>query len=276
MSWHPKSLTPPTGYHYGPEYRITLPIILRAVVYILIGRPRSLARDASIAIHAAPSPPLIRGLDRVPEGGKLVIIANHYERPGLWMAWPALIVSAAVRQRTGRDVHWIAIQEWESFSLAGIEIPRDWIRRIFERAFATYGILAMAPDDAPAAARAASVRLAATVLRGGGALGLMPEGTVGPTPELLEAREGAGAFLLLLTAGGAQVLPAGIYEEEERLVIQFGEPLDLALPTGIAREDRDRWARDRVMTAIRDLLPRSLWGVYAAPGGDAGSERQRG
>jgi 1-acyl-sn-glycerol-3-phosphate acyltransferase len=263
MSWHPKSRTPPSGYDYGPDYRITLPVILRAVVYILVARPRSLGRDAGLAVHTAPSPPLIRGLDLVPEEGKLVIAANHYERPGLWMAWPALIVSGAIRQRTGRAVHWIAIQEWESFSLAGFEIPRDWIRRAFERAFATYGILAMAPEDASAAARATSMRAAVHELRAGHALGLMPEGTVGPTPELLPAREGAGAFMLLLGSSGARILPAGIYEQAGRLVVQFGEPFELKPPRDIAREARDRWASDRVMGAIRDLLPQALWGAYA-------------
>jgi hypothetical protein len=106
------------------------------------------------------------------------------------------------------------------------------------------------------------MRAAAREVREGRILGIMPEGTVGATPELLPAREGVGTFLLLLAAAGARMLPVGIYEEGERLVTRFGAPLGLDLPSGLPKEERDRWARDRVMLAIRDLLPEPLWGAY--------------
>jgi 1-acyl-sn-glycerol-3-phosphate acyltransferase len=237
-------------------------MILRGALYIALGRPRSLARDALVALGGMPAPPLVRGGDLVPEGGHVVVVANHYERPGLWMAWPGLYIAHLIRERTGRDTHWIAIQEWESFSLWGIPIPRQVIRAVFERAFGVYGIVAMPPESASASDRAAALRAAATRVRHREILGLMPEGTVGPTPELLRAREGVGAFLLLLAAAGARILPAGVFEEDGRLVVRFGEPFTPAPPRELPREERDAWVRARVMTAIRDLLPEALWGVW--------------
>lgn len=266
MSWQPKSATPPPGYRYGPRYRIAREHIARALAYILLGRPRSLARDALLAIGVMPAPPLVRGGDNVPESGPFVVLANHYERPGLWMAWPAMYVGHLVRERTGQDTRWIVIEEWESFSLWGIDVPPSVVREVFQRAFRVYGILAMPAPYAPAARRAAAMRHAAGETKAGRILGLMPEGDVGPTPELLEAREGVGSFLLLLAASGARMLPVGLYEEDGRLVAHFGAPFHLDPPPEIAKADRDRWARHRVMLAVRDLLPEPLWGFYKKEG----------
>lgn len=259
MSWQPKSLVPPPGYSYGPRYRPSWFHVLEGAVFILLGRPRSLARDALRAMTDAPLPPLIRGQDRVPETGGFVVAANHYERPGLWMAWPALLVSQLVQARTGGDVHWVVIQEWESLSVMGIPVPRAAVRMTFERAFRVYGLHAMAPPYATASARAASMRAMAEAVRRGQVIGLMPEGDAGPTPELLEPREGVGAFLLLLRA---PIIPVGLYEEGGRLVAEVGAQFELHPPEAIDRADRDRWARDQVMCAIRNLLPQPLWGVY--------------
>lgn len=262
MNWQVKSPTPPPGYRYGPRYRPSWENRLRAIAYILHGTPRSLARDGLLATANMPQAPIVRGTDHIPEQGPFILVANHYERPGLWMAWPALLTGHLVWERTGRDTHWIAIEEWESFSLWGIPIPRSVIREVFHRAFRTYGILAMPPADAPAAARAGAMRAAVQRIKGGAIIGIMPEGDVGPTPELLPAQEGVGSFLLLLANAGARILPVGLYEEDDRLVVHFGHPFDLSLPGDMPKSERDRWIRDRVMRAVRDLLPEPLRGVY--------------
>lgn len=262
IGWQAKSAVPPPGYAYGPSYRPSLLNALRAIAYIVIGRPRSLAHDTSLLMWDLPITPIVRGLDNVPEEGPLVIVANHYERPGLWMAWPAVFVGNCVLSRTGRDTHWIAIEEWESFQIAGMRISRKITRTVFQRAFSTWGMLAMPRPDTSAAARAKSMRAATQEIRAGHIIGLMPEGSVGPTPELLEAREGVGAFLHLMAAAGARILPVGIYEENERMVAHFGEPYTLSVPRNVEKSERDRWVREHVMYSIRDLLPEPLWGHY--------------
>jgi 1-acyl-sn-glycerol-3-phosphate acyltransferase len=259
MSWQQKSPDPPPGYAYGPLYRASLVNKLRAILYIAAGRPRSLARDAFFALREAPVPPVVRGLDSIPTRGPFVVCANHYERPGLWMLWGALAISDLVLVRAGEDTHWIAIEEWESLSVAGIPIPPEATRIVFERTFRTYDLLAMPSPHAPAAPRAAAMRAAAAKIRAGRVIGLMPEGDVGLTPELLPAREGVGAFLLFLHA---PVVPVGLYEEDGRFVIRAGEPVTLTPPGDVRKDERDRWARERVMIAIRDLLPEPLWGAY--------------
>lgn len=253
---------PAPGYGYGPVYRQSRFNVALAFFYIALGRPRSFARDSLLALRQAPIPPLVRGEDRLPETGPFIVVANHYERPGLWMAWAAGAISNLVMLRAGQDLHWIAIQEWEQFSLHGIPIPTAVTRALFERAFRAYGIIAMPPASAPVAGRAAAMRSALRAIKKGELIGLMPEGDVGSTPELLPAREGAGTFLLLLAGAGAPIVPVGLYEEEGRFVTQIGDPFTLSVPADLPAEGRDLWARERVMHAIRDLLPPALWGVY--------------
>jgi 1-acyl-sn-glycerol-3-phosphate acyltransferase len=262
VSWQTKSAAPPPGYRYGPPYRPSWETLVRGIVHIARGRRRSLGRDAAYAVANMPCPPLVRGADLVPEDGRFTIVANHYERPGLWMAWPALALCHVIWERTGKDLHWVAIEEWESFSLFGVPVPSDAIRRVFQRAFNTYGIIAMPPPTAPMAARASAMRVTARQVREGEIVGIMPEGDVGPTPELLPAREGVGAFLHMLELAGGRMLPVGIFEENDRLVLRMGDPYSLDVPRGMPREEADRYVRDRVMTTIRDLLPPPLQGAY--------------
>jgi hypothetical protein len=264
VSWAFKSKVPPAGYTYGPSYRPSVFNFLQAGYFILRGKPRVFASDVAWVLRHAPVPPLIRGADLIPEGGRFVIVANHYERPGLWMAWPAGFIAHVVQQRTGKDAHWIAIGEWQSFTLGPIHIPSSITRTVFERAYGAYGLIAMAPPTAPASARASSIKAAVKAIKEGGIVGLMPEGTVGLTPELLPAREGVGTFLMLLAHAGARILPVGFYEEQERLVAQVGAPFDLEVPSHLPKSDRDRWVSDRIMCSIRTLLPEPLWGAYKA------------
>ena len=115
-----------TGYAYGPPYRITLPLMLRGTCGDRVGSASFAgSRRADSAWHRCLQPPLVRGADRIPEDGRFVVVANHYERPGLWMGWSALLISHVVQTRTSLETHWIAIQEWEAFSFWGIDIPRS-------------------------------------------------------------------------------------------------------------------------------------------------------
>jgi 1-acyl-sn-glycerol-3-phosphate acyltransferase len=263
VSWAPKSDLPPAGYRYGPRFKPSRRNVLRGIAYIIRGGRRSLASDTRYALADVPIPLQVRGDDLLPPSGPFVVVANHYERPGLWMAWSAMFAGYAVLNRTAQEVHWVAIQEWESYRLLGVPVPRRVIRAVFERAFRVYGIIAMAPPDASPSARASSIREVARFVRAGMVVGLMPEGTVGTTPELLPAQEGVGTFLLLLSGTGAPIVPVGLYEDEDGLVVRFGAPFRLEVPGDLPRDRRDDWARGRVMLAIRQLLPAPLWGAFA-------------
>jgi 1-acyl-sn-glycerol-3-phosphate acyltransferase len=209
-----------------------------------------------------PVRPIVRGEERIPLTGPFVVVANHYERDGLWMLWPAMLISHLVQRRANSDTHWVAIEEWESFSIFGIPIPPSATKRVFDRAYTTFGIIAMPAAHAPPARRAKSMRVAVQAVKEGKIIGLMPEGDVGRTPELLPAREGVGTFLLLLAEAGARIVPIGLFEEGGHLVANIGNPFDLRAPADLLREKRQQWASDRAMLAVRDLLPGPLWGAY--------------
>jgi hypothetical protein len=92
---------------------------------------------------------------------------------------------------------------------------------------------------------------------------------VGITPEargsgrLVEPPRGSGLFLLALARRGVPFLPVAVWEEGTTLVFRFGPPFRLSVPEGQSREEADRLARERVMTAIGLLLPPDWWGEYA-------------
>ncbi|UCG88480.1 MAG: hypothetical protein JSW71_08040, partial [Gemmatimonadota bacterium] len=57
-------------------------------------------------------------------------------------------------------------------------------------------------------------------------------------------------------------LPVAVWEENNTLVIRFGEPFRLSLPEELTREERDRQACEQVMVAIGRHLPKEYWGAY--------------
>jgi hypothetical protein len=106
----------------------------------------------------------------------------------------------------------------------------------------------------------AAVRAAAAALRTD-SVGVFPEGYT--SYRLIEARPGSGTLVALLSRGRVPVLPAGVFEEGEQMVVRFGAPF---LPEAGNRENRDAAdaaLRRRMMVAIGALLPEELRGVYA-------------
>jgi 1-acyl-sn-glycerol-3-phosphate acyltransferase len=267
--------SPLPGYKYGPKYRIPLRRLAQTALYMLIGKPRNLGADFAILAPDMPLSPIVKGTEHIPPRGPFVVVGNHYERPQLWMAWSALVTGRAVYERTGHPVHWVAITEWHDYRLYGIPIPPWLTRFVFIRFHRTFGFISMAPETASAEERARGIRQALRIIREGGIIGIFPEGTVGPTPVMLPARAGTGLFLLTLCQGDAPILPVGVFEHEQRLIIHFGEPFHLVADPRLSRDQQDHRARQHVMTAVAALLPPILRGPYNTQAEDQRSQAQQ-
>jgi hypothetical protein len=69
--------------------------------------------------------------------------------------------------------------------------------------------------------------------------------------------------LLMLTRDTIPILPAGIFEEDDRvLAVRFGAPFALCVPRNAPRAERDAQAARQVMVQIGKLLPERMWGAY--------------
>jgi 1-acyl-sn-glycerol-3-phosphate acyltransferase len=244
---------------------------VRALTSFALGRRRDLARDAREVLGRQPVRPRVEGAEHIPADGPFLIVANHYERPGLWVLWGAWLITAAVGQRRPRGPHvrWVHISEWTDYVFYGIRLPSGFTRRYIEAASRTWGILPIPPPGRQSATGArALLRVARAVEGAGEVIGIFPEGE--PSVALRPAVPGSGGLLLLLTANGLPVVPVGLFEPDGILTARFGPPFRLEVPRGGPAEQRDEAARQRVMQAVRDQLPPELWGYYAEPDGRAG------
>lgn len=183
----------------------------------------------------------VRGQENLPVSGPLIVTTNHLsavDLPAAMIAIPYQVTAfAASKHRKG---------------LRGMLLRRFnviWVRR--------------------GTADRRALRQALEVLRGGGVLGLAPEGTRSPTGTLMRGKSGA-SFLALNS--GATILPIGLTGTETvlqewlhlrrpRIRVTIGKPYRLEAP----REGRRdlKALSDRMMLHIAELLPPDYQGEYA-------------
>lgn len=116
-----------------------------------------------------------------------------------------------------------------------------------------------------------AVRQALNHLKGGGLLGIAPEGTRSKSGALIPAKTGVA---YLADRACAPVIPAaitGTYRglwkllrlKRPHIAIQFGEPFTLPPVNRKTREADLQRNTDEIMCRIAVMLPPEYWGVYA-------------
>ncbi len=133
-----------------------------------------------------------RGLEHVPARGPLVVVANH----GGLVPWDALVLLHALRRdHPGRR------------DLRPLLDDRECALPIFGPAAVRLGAVRASPDAAEA------------ILRGGGAIGVFPEGSAGAKKPWRERyrlqRFGRGGFVKIALRTGAAIVPCAIVGSEE-------------------------------------------------------------
>ncbi len=246
------------------------PGLLGELAWAFLGsKPRSLAEDAQRVLDRLYPPPRVEGLHFVPARDPFLLVANHFQSEDLWIGWVAAAITAAiasVRVPYSRNLHWVVLSEWRWLEIGGRWIPNPISSLLFPRAADSWGLISMPSRPSDVGGRAAALRKVLAYLgRGRAAAPLNPE-PVGIFPEgrasaaLEEARPGTGAFLHRVSSLGVALLPVGVHQEGDLMVVRFGEPFGLGEPPP---GELDDWARGQVMSAIGRLLPREMWGAYS-------------
>ena len=241
--------------------------LLRFILFgvdLLLGRRRSFTRDSQLVLDANREyARRIEGLDNVPKEGSFIPVMNHYGRRGLRPYHCAMVVTTAVASvRPGLpEIRWAFTSEYLGRRIGPVPIPLWLIRWTFRRAARVYDFVVIPRREELVMGRAAALRrFARTVAHD--PIGLTPEGLRGTGP-LVEPPPGNGLFLASLSRPGIPLLPVGLWEEDDALVVRFGAPFGLDVPRNLSREEQDRAAREIVMVAIGHELPPPYWGDYS-------------
>ena len=173
----------------------------------LLGRRRSFAGDSRWTLRDVRPRPRAEGEEHIPRQGPFVLVANHYERPGLNTHFGGMHVSQVVARRRPQapQVHWIITSEWFGRRLGILPVPDAFWRWTFRRAARVYDFVVMPRSPERVMARAAAIRRAIAYALGRGGrpgepLGLMPEAL--GKGVLIEAMRGVGLFLKVLSDHG--------------------------------------------------------------------------
>lgn len=188
----------------------------------------------------------VYGLERVPESGPLLIVANH-------LSWyDPLLLGVVLRRRV-----WFftksEIFRWPIIGAASKATGQIPVRRgESDRAALEKGLV---------------------YLKEGKALGIFPEGTVERKTTMIPALTGVG---MLAMRSGAPVLPIAHTGTRKvlrsprwwfpRVTITIGEPYVPVLPTGVPRKVGLQRVTDEMMLRIARMLPPENRGVYADVG----------
>lgn len=258
-------------------YTIPVGFILRISVSLLLGQKRSFRDDAlELTVHFNP-PIQVSGVQNIPTDGKTIITVNHYSRPGLNAWWLAFAISSLVEQ----DIHWLMTAAWMMDDKWYGGVLRSLSHRLFARLAKIYHFTTMPPMPAQprdAAEQAEAVRRILSLAHGIDlpVIGFSPEGRDFTGSRLGWPPYGAGRFVYHINKMGYRILPAGVYEEDGQMRVQFGLPYDLGEPHShaagdvdpvtfrlLTRRQIDLLLTRTVMRHIAILLPERLRGEFA-------------
>ena len=230
-------------------YPIPWDVVFSLSPHIWHGTQMSVDKFTSgIASRIQPQP-LIEGTANLPPNPRFVLVANHYQRRGLWIAHPASIITQAIRSHYGLDdppMRWVVTANWPPLNIGPWRIasPGDWLLPRVAKALSCYPI-AFAGTNPRSTARLLRrlLRDAVTIDR---PIGLFPEGTAGVAGRWSPALPGVGRLLRQLAKLGLPVQPAAI-SEQDRLVIRFAPPI--SAQEILSSSDPAQFALDRVRSA---------------------------
>ena len=190
----------------------------------------------------------VAGLEHIPAAGPFLLVANH-----LHVLDPAIGLLLVPRRTVG-----IAKDKWR-------RPPFGWLLG------AMGDLIYAGPSNRRAVAQAVRV------LRRGGVVAILPEGTRSPTGALVPAHRGVA---LLASRAPAPVVPAAAWGQERagrcwrrlrRVHVRVRIGPQIQLPPGPHDRERLEGYTDEVMRAIAAMLPPEYRGAYAVSrAGDAG------
>jgi len=173
----------------------------------------------------------VQGADNMPNEGPVILVINHLS------IWDPVVAACSVSRR----VSFMAKEELFSIPILG-------------SIFSKLGAFPVKRGHGDMNA----IRQSLAILKGGGVIGLFPEGTRSKTGEI---QKGLPGMVLLMEKSQASVVPVKVSGTWHmftkgwgKITVVVGEPLTaqmLKAPEGV--ENRREWIADRIMQAMAEL-----------------------
>jgi len=207
------------------SYPVPWDLVFGLTDHIRRGTRRDLNDFTARVVARMNPPPVIEGLEHLPDDPRFVLAANHYQRKGLWILHPASVLTQAVVRKYGPldpPVRWLVTANWPRWRLGPFSFrsPGDLLLPRVAHALWAYPV---SFQGANPAFTAASLR---TLLRELPSLlcpiGIFPEGVAGVAGRIGPALPGIDRLVRRI---GRPVVPSRISERAGRLIVRFGPPL---------------------------------------------------
>ena len=211
------------------RYAVPWDLIFGLTSYIRSGRVRSVDAFTAAIVSRIHPEPRIEGVANLPPAPRFLLVANHYQRKGLWILHPAAVITQLIRKRYGPEdppVRWIVTANWPPIRIGSWRIPSpgDVLLPRVANALACYPV-SFAKNNPGYTARSLRriLREAPTLNR---PIGLFPEGVAGAAGRLTDPLPGVDRLISHLAKLGLPAVPVGI-SEDDRMVIRIGKAVSV-------------------------------------------------
>lgn len=169
-------------------------------------------------------PPEFRGLEKMPRDGRFLVIANHYQRPGLWILHSASAVTQAIRAVIGPGnppVHWVVTANWPPIRIGPWRVasPGDILLPKVAHALHCFPVSFARHNPGFTASSIRRLLKAAPNLER--PIGIFPEGVAGAAGQLTKPLPGVERLIVKLAR---PVVPVAI-SESDRLIVTVGNKI---------------------------------------------------
>jgi 1-acyl-sn-glycerol-3-phosphate acyltransferase len=172
--------------------------------------------------------PIYEGLEHLPADPRFLLVANHYQRKGLWIVHVASALTQAIAERYTRTidppVHWVVTANWPRWKLGPLSFrsPGDILLPRVAHALSCFPVSFAGANPAYTAATLKRILKATQTIER--PIGLFPEGVAGSAGHLHPPLPGVDRFIALLAKRGWPALPVGV-SENGRFICRFGAPI---------------------------------------------------
>jgi 1-acyl-sn-glycerol-3-phosphate acyltransferase len=221
--------------------------------HIRSGTRRDLRDFTARIVGRMPAPPQVHGLEHLPDDPRFVLVANHFQRKGVWILHTAAALTQAVLQRypsmQDPPVRWMVTANWPPLKIGPWKLPSpgDWLLPRVAHALHCYPVTFAGGNPLFTARTIRQILQDAPRMHS--PLGIFPEGVAGKAGEWHPALPGVDRLLVQLAKRGLPIIPALAGEHASGLTVRFG-PL-IRTPELLSASD----AAALAMARVRDLSP---------------------